>query len=406
MTENQERNFGLALSGGGSRAAAFHRGTLRGLNEVGLTKGIGTVSTVSGGSVFGASWLAARARNRSDEGFLTSLRDTLARGFVRPALANWRLLQIALPGQTRTHRLGETFDECLFEGLSFDQLPQRPVLCMNTTILNNGQVGRFSQGGFSAAGVGKFTQGSYPEGLVEGLSLGMATVSSAAYPFGLPPLSLAAKRFAFPLTGALDGHQKLVLTDGGILENLGVQTLLRSKRFGTKHIVLSDAGAAEKAWKPSGLFGRLRGAIAYGLAPDILERLLLIMSNKLNRSMRQLLFQELANAGRAQQDRRVLFVMLSQDWDQVIRSIPPWRLVELGVQVPASSGVEVIESALESVGVNLAAARQVYDDMKGPEGVKAANDVKTSFSALGSSTLDVLEAHARWQVHVLAALYL
>ena len=40
--------LGLALSGGGSRAIAFHRGTLRALDELGLIDAIDVVLTVSG----------------------------------------------------------------------------------------------------------------------------------------------------------------------------------------------------------------------------------------------------------------------------------------------------------------------------------------------------------------------
>ncbi|MFZ3224451.1 MAG: patatin-like phospholipase family protein, partial [Xanthobacteraceae bacterium] len=55
-----ERKIGLALSGGGSRAIAFHLGCLRALNELGLLARVNVLSTVSGGSVIGAYYLAHR----------------------------------------------------------------------------------------------------------------------------------------------------------------------------------------------------------------------------------------------------------------------------------------------------------------------------------------------------------
>lgn len=48
------RRIGLALSGGGYRAAAFHIGTLRCLNKLGLLEMIDVISTISGGSIAGA----------------------------------------------------------------------------------------------------------------------------------------------------------------------------------------------------------------------------------------------------------------------------------------------------------------------------------------------------------------
>lgn len=46
--------LGLALSGGGFRAALFHLGVLARMAEVGLLRQVGVISTVSGGSIIGA----------------------------------------------------------------------------------------------------------------------------------------------------------------------------------------------------------------------------------------------------------------------------------------------------------------------------------------------------------------
>src|SRR5262245_58716265 len=65
----------LCLSGGGFRAALFHLGALRRLNELGVLSQITTVSSVSGGSV--ANGLLARfwpqlAASRDATGSLTA----------------------------------------------------------------------------------------------------------------------------------------------------------------------------------------------------------------------------------------------------------------------------------------------------------------------------------------------
>src|SRR5262244_494078 len=49
--EQQRHGKALCLSGGGFRAALFHLGALRRLNEVGLLSKMDTISSVSGGSV-------------------------------------------------------------------------------------------------------------------------------------------------------------------------------------------------------------------------------------------------------------------------------------------------------------------------------------------------------------------
>ena len=52
----EDKDIALALSGGGSRAIAFHLGCLRALNDRGLLKRVKTVSSVSGGSVIAATY--------------------------------------------------------------------------------------------------------------------------------------------------------------------------------------------------------------------------------------------------------------------------------------------------------------------------------------------------------------
>ncbi|MCI0733366.1 MAG: patatin-like phospholipase family protein, partial [Methylococcaceae bacterium] len=48
--------LGLALSGGGFRAALFHIGTLARLAELDLLRHVQVLSTVSGGSIIGAMY--------------------------------------------------------------------------------------------------------------------------------------------------------------------------------------------------------------------------------------------------------------------------------------------------------------------------------------------------------------
>jgi NTE family protein len=57
----------LCLSGGGVRAALFHLGAVRRLNELGILSGLDTISAVSGGSII-AAHLATRLRPWPDAG--------------------------------------------------------------------------------------------------------------------------------------------------------------------------------------------------------------------------------------------------------------------------------------------------------------------------------------------------
>ena len=84
----REPKIGLALSGGGARAMAFHLGCLRALHELGILQRVSILSTVSGGSVIGALYAATQEPFAS---FETRVRAALARGlavrqFARPSL--------------------------------------------------------------------------------------------------------------------------------------------------------------------------------------------------------------------------------------------------------------------------------------------------------------------------------
>ena len=48
---NDKKKIGLALSGGGYRAAAYHVGTLRALHKLGILNKVDVISSVSGGSI-------------------------------------------------------------------------------------------------------------------------------------------------------------------------------------------------------------------------------------------------------------------------------------------------------------------------------------------------------------------
>lgn len=51
VIDGEEKRIGLALSGGGFRSAAYHLGTFRKLDELGLLGKLDLLSCVSGGSI-------------------------------------------------------------------------------------------------------------------------------------------------------------------------------------------------------------------------------------------------------------------------------------------------------------------------------------------------------------------
>src|SRR5712671_6438007 len=94
MNDSVAPKIGLALSGGGSRAIAFHLGCLRALERLGFLDRVTVLSTVSGGSVIGAYFHAHRGDFAS---FEAKIRVLLTQGLVtrmRRKLFTWLGLKV------------------------------------------------------------------------------------------------------------------------------------------------------------------------------------------------------------------------------------------------------------------------------------------------------------------------
>lgn len=423
---------GIALSGGGSRAAAFHRGTIEGLREIDLLDHVDVISSVSGGSVFAAAWMAAISKGRSLSQFIADIAHELGRGFVARSITP-SALKLILPSYTRSNLLAETFDRTLTHGMKLKDLPERPSLCMNASVMNTGQVGKFSRYGFSSTGFHAPGEGqgqSNPSIPLQDFPVSLAAAASAAFPIGLPPVFLLRGKHIPDGWGGpqLADHRRFALTDGGVLENLGVQTLLKSRTFGTWDVILSDAGRQEQPWKPYGIVNLIRGAIMGAVGLPTIERVMTMMNSKENRHMRFAAYGEIErtwlidalrnihpHAGlndflsrhQSAPRRRVLFVRLSQTLSQLLATIPRWRLHELAVSANQTlpERLPPIQQLLKGFGVDLALALEIHGAMGGDARIAELNRIGTHFMALPAKEIEGLHAHARWQVHAVSALY-
>jgi hypothetical protein len=273
-------------------------------------------------------------------------------------------------------------------------------------------------------------------------------MASAAFPIGLPPLHLTQGK-ELPLHWGegtdLSGHRIIALTDGGVLENLGIQTLLKSRAdFRAWDIIASDAGLKEHPWKPDRLGERLMGFMMGVIAAPIMKRITGLMNDKENRHMRHQTFLEmektwLADGVRKQEirdaegmkefirpmpdrrRRRVIMVRVDQDLGHYLRNIPTWRLMELGQQyedrtgnspppLPTGGDQTQIEQYLETVldqpqKDEFKKAKGIYDLMGGEEAVQELNQISTGFTALSEKEIDGLHQHAFWQTLAGHAVY-
>jgi predicted acylesterase/phospholipase RssA len=248
--------IGVALSGGGHRAALFDLGALLYLIDAGKGPQLRSVSSVSGGSLTNAflghaadlstvdsetTWAHARAfaTQVARRGTLWAAPVTylylgsivvlialaVAVSFVGRAwlCAPVWVIVIALCGwlsQQRSAVVARAFDATLFR--------RRPLTSMNTgvshvlcaTDLQMGQTVFFSSNFVYAWRTGWGTPGD--------LRTARAVQASAALPAAFSVVSLPLSRFGLPQPGAPDRQapQRFKLLDGGVYDNMGSEWLL------------------------------------------------------------------------------------------------------------------------------------------------------------------------------------
>lgn len=232
---------------------AFHLGCLRALRSEGLLNEVSTISAVSGGSVVAALYCSHPGDFDKFERVIT---EVLTRGFVRPAIKvlfttaegpkavasctlTWlnrlavgsaRLALKAFPRAVRPSRgfllesrsrrwasrttvLRRVLDD-LLEGRTLADLREdRPNL-----IIVACDIMASSAFYFAKDGVGSWRRGVADAGSVR---LSDAVTASAAYPAFLPTLELS---MIFNKNGQMS-RQQVVLTDGGVYDNLGLAPL-------------------------------------------------------------------------------------------------------------------------------------------------------------------------------------
>ncbi len=285
MPDENGPSIGLALSGGGSRAIAFHLGCLRALHDRGILPRVRVISSVSGGSVIAAMFAYSdESFDQFDARVTALLRSGLFWSITRQALlsavlpkslvtaATAGLVALAcdmgrsviglmnvtgLALRTDKERLHAPLRRYASRTVAFERalkknlflsttMPQvaRPGLdiVINATELRTQTAFRFGS---------QFT-GSWRFGRVPNneITVAKAVAASAAYPVLLPALD---ERLTFERKGTTR-TARVVLTDGGVYDNLGVTCLepgrsadISTNVFHVDYIICCDAGHGQPA---------------------------------------------------------------------------------------------------------------------------------------------------------------
>ena len=271
--------IGLALSGGGSRAIAFHLGCLRARHDRRLLGDVSVISAVSGGSVIAAMYAYGDDDfEEFDRMVVSLLRDGLDVQIAKEFFMSMAVLReafnylVGVPSRLiarlawsgpfierwpgRTASFIKVLQTRLFSDLKISAPRRDDIdLVFNATEMTTGTAFRF---GTKESGCWRF-------GKVRGndVAVAQAVAASAAHPAFLPSI---VTDFAFEHDETVE-KRRVVLSDGGIYDNLGVTCMApdRDPEYSTNifqpdYIICCNAGYGmfEGTSAPFYLLGRLK----------------------------------------------------------------------------------------------------------------------------------------------------
>lgn len=217
------RFIGLAISGGGSRAAVFGGAILRELHRIGLLQQVDVLSAVSGGAL-PAAYYALDGYRTVD--FTNGFLERMGHDFQQDVLGRWispgTLLKRWLGDATKSDTVVQVLDEQLYHGATYADLnPARPKLLLNATNALTGDPFVISDEGFSTL-----------SSSLSAFSVSRAVYMSAAYPGVFDPVSLP------PSEPAL--YPAVLAYDGGPSDNLGIKTLVNLLAKADQQVALTE----------------------------------------------------------------------------------------------------------------------------------------------------------------------
>ncbi|HEX8360283.1 MAG TPA: patatin-like phospholipase family protein [Longimicrobium sp.] len=252
----------LSLSGGGYRAAGFHLGVVGLLDDVGLIRNVTSLSTVSGGTIFGAAWVVSMLDGVKFEAFREWFRDWMLKtNVVREALAGLAASQggasraraslirsaarvYAAPGFLGDRKFGEV--------MVGSGIPAEVIF--NSTEFRSGVAFRFrrSPNPDTRVGNGNFI---VPREVAEQVRLADVVAASSCFPGGFEPICFPDEFEWGP--GGLERAREalgekfvpaLPLMDGGVYDNQGVGSSVLANRLGeAATLLISDTNTRQEA---------------------------------------------------------------------------------------------------------------------------------------------------------------
>ena len=245
-------SIGLALSGGGLRAAAYHLGVLKWLAERQLFEKISCISSVSGGTLLVAliynlnNYRWPNSDEFTDKIFPKVYTFLESYSIVKEAFKQLlhKPLKAPLYLYDRNRLIHSVLEEKLMIAEKLSKLPPHPEWIINATTHETGRRFYFT---CEKMGDKEFGYSFAPD-----LSLAYAVTSSLAYPGFIGPYTIKTSKYKWQkenVKNYIPPFRRLHIYDGGIYDNLGLETFIDIKKDELRNpgksnfVIAVDAGA-------------------------------------------------------------------------------------------------------------------------------------------------------------------
>lgn len=269
----QNKRIGLALSGGGYRAAAFHLGVLQKLHELKVLPNVDVLSTISGGSITGAYYCLAKKDYKTFETemiqrlstqsvirrvifswvFIRSVLLVLfflaAAGyllytpypwlsFVALSIFLWVSMKFQFQIFPASKAVEDAYNKIFYEGKTLKDLDDKmPVIAMGSSNIQTGRPFTFAKKKMGDTSY-TYAKGQRTEVFLPGdFPIARAVTASSCVPFAFSPVTIAPE--------FIIGDHKVdpQLIDGGVYDNQGAHKLTHPEsEYACDLIIVSDAG--------------------------------------------------------------------------------------------------------------------------------------------------------------------
>lgn len=437
------KKIGLALSGGGYRAAAYHIGTLRALHKLGILDKVDVISSVSGGSITAAYY--ALHKDNFDE-FEKSLKEKLKKGVlgtsgvllalyvillaviilgvhiflacspmppcckVLLAICMWVIIFITLlDGQffilPANKLIAKLYDKNFFEEKRLSNLPDNPILAINATEITYNRIFTFSK--LKVAG-GDFKEWMFKK---DDIPLSFAVMASSAFPAGINPIKFPSQYIDKERGDGLRPY----LIDGGVYDNQGCHKFTEPQSsYRADYSIISLAENDKPIYEE------------YHNSITLLARVINLALNRIDK------LQEAKNMYASDNSKqRCAYVVLK--WNDNLSLIPlrflqnaqngnvPLEVMQMHGfteneldklkslvakrEVDKENAEAIFNQYLERVKASIRWS-DLYAKRPSKENVDNAYGVDTSLRGLKDSEIDALRAFSEWMTEVQCKLYL